>query len=130
MLPREFDRRGWLAPEQFTVAYGLARITPGPNMLAFCAGAAYVVGVGYYAARLPGAWVGWLGMVTPAFPIVPMLPFIGKRAKHPRVKSAIRMMLLASSGLLLYLAVPLARGAVTGPVSLAIPIASFLALAI
>lgn len=43
VLAREFERRGWMTPEQFTVAYGLARVTPGTNMLAFCAGAAWMM---------------------------------------------------------------------------------------
>jgi len=111
-----------LTDNQLNTAIAASRLGPGPIGL-------YVVGVGYYAAGLPGACAGWLAMVTPAFLIIPMLRFIGKRAEHPRVKSVIRMMLLASSGLLLYSAVPLARGAVTGPVSLAILVASFLAMA-
>lgn len=34
-------RLGWLSPEQFGLAYGLARITPGTNLLAFCAAAGW-----------------------------------------------------------------------------------------
>jgi chromate transporter len=50
-LQREFvDRRRALTPEQYGVVYALARITPGTNMLAFCAGAAWMLG-------------GWLGAV-------------------------------------------------------------------
>jgi chromate transporter len=78
---------------------------------------------------VPGACAGWLAMITPAFLIIPMLRFIGKRAEHPRVKSMIRMMLLASAGLLISASLPLARDAVTGAVTLAILVASFLAIA-
>jgi chromate transporter len=33
--------RKWLTPEQYATVYALARITPGTNMLAFCAGTAW-----------------------------------------------------------------------------------------
>lgn len=41
--------RGWLAPEKYGLVYALARVTPGTNMLAFCAGAAWEV-LGWRAA--------------------------------------------------------------------------------
>ena len=46
VLQREMvERRRWISPEQYGVAYALARITPGTNMLAFCvAAAAYLQG--------------------------------------------------------------------------------------
>ncbi|MCL6505869.1 MAG: chromate transporter [Bryobacteraceae bacterium] len=46
-------RNGWLHPQQYTLAFALARITPGTNLLAFCAG------VGW---QLLG-WRGALAMV-------------------------------------------------------------------
>ncbi|HXG32549.1 MAG TPA: chromate transporter [Bryobacteraceae bacterium] len=46
-------RHGWLDPEQYTLAFALARVTPGTNLLAFCAG------VGW---QLLG-WRGALAMV-------------------------------------------------------------------
>jgi chromate transporter len=37
-LQRELiDRKGWLTPQDYALAYALARITPGTNILAFCA---------------------------------------------------------------------------------------------
>jgi len=68
-------------------------------------------------------------MVTPAFLIIPMLRFIGNRAEHPRVKSVIRTMMLASAGLLIYAALPLARDAVTSVITLAILVVSFVLIA-
>ncbi len=41
--------RGWLSGERYGLIYALARMTPGTNILAFCAGA------GWELARLPGA---------------------------------------------------------------------------
>jgi chromate transporter len=46
-------RHGWLHSEQYTLAFALARVTPGTNLLAFCAG------VGW---QLLG-WRGALAMV-------------------------------------------------------------------
>ena len=43
VLQREFQRRGWLSGEQFAMAYALARVTPGTNMMAFCAGTAWML---------------------------------------------------------------------------------------
>jgi chromate transporter len=111
-----------LTDRDLTTAVAAGRLGPGPIGL-------YVVSVGYFAAGLPGACAGWLAMVTPAFLIIPMLRFIGKRAQHPRVKSVIRTMMLASAGLLIFAALPLARDAVTSAITLAILLASFVAIA-
>ena len=37
-LQRELvEQRGWLSPEDYALAFSLARITPGTNVIAFCA---------------------------------------------------------------------------------------------
>lgn len=42
VLQRELgERRGWLSEENFALAYSVSRITPGTNILAFCAATAY-----------------------------------------------------------------------------------------
>lgn len=46
-------RRRWLSEEQYGLAFGLARITPGTNVLAFCAAAAWMI-------------QGWMGAFTAA----------------------------------------------------------------
>jgi len=106
-----------ISDRDLNTAVAAGRLGPGPMGL-------YVVSVGYFAAGLPGACAGWLAMITPAFLIIPMLRFIGKRAEHPRVKSVIRAMILASAGLLIFAAVPLTHDAITDVVTLAILIAS------
>lgn len=111
-----------LTDRDLNTAVAAGRLGPGPIGL-------YVVSVGYFAAGVPGAFAGWLAMITPAFLIIPMLRFIGKRAEHPRVKSMIRMMLLASAGLLISASLPMARDAVTGVVTLVILVGSFVAIA-
>jgi chromate transporter len=46
-LQRELiDRKKWLTQDDYALAYSLARITPGTNVLAFCAGtAARILGI-------------------------------------------------------------------------------------
>lgn len=67
-LERELvGRRGWLTPEQYGLAFSLARITPGTNVMAFCAGVAWMLR-GWRAAILAvlavtipsGALIIWL----------------------------------------------------------------------
>ena len=51
-LQRELvHRKHWMTGEQYTLSWGLARITPGTNVLAFCAAAGWLVR-------------GWLGALA------------------------------------------------------------------
>ena len=110
-----------LTDRDLNTAVVAGRTSPGPNGL-------YLVSVGYYADGLPGATAGLLALMTPAFLIVPMMRWVGRRAETPRVKSAIRAVILASAGLLLSASVPLARDAITGWLALAIVLTSFAVL--
>jgi chromate transporter len=43
-LRRELvERCGWLTSDQYNLVFGLARVTPGTNVLAFCAGAGWIL---------------------------------------------------------------------------------------
>lgn len=114
--------RGALTDRQLNTAVAVTRATPGPLGL-------YLVGVGYFAAGWPGAAAGTLALMTPAFLIIPLLRYLGRRADRPRVKSAIEAVMLAAAGLVLHATIPLARDAITGWVPALIAIASFLVLA-
>ena len=59
--------RGWLAPETYGLVYALARITPGTNVLAFCAGAAWEL------AGWPGALLAVLAAAVPSAVCVVLL---------------------------------------------------------
>lgn len=60
-LQRELvERKGWLTAEDFALAYSLARITPGTNVVAFC------VGVGARILGIGGAIAGALGESLPS----------------------------------------------------------------
>src|SRR5271170_6284378 len=64
ILQREFYKREWLSPEKFGVAFGLARLTPGTNVLAFCAAA------GWYILGFSGALAAVLAITIPASVLV------------------------------------------------------------
>ncbi len=110
-----------LTDRQLNMAVVAGRTGPGPFGL-------YIVCVGYTVAGVPGAAAAFLALITPAFLVLPMMYWLGKRANSPRARDAIRGLLLGSAGLLLAASVPLARDAITGPLTLAIVIASFLIL--
>jgi chromate transporter len=111
-----------LTDRELNAAVVAGRAGPGPYGL-------YVVSVGYFVAGAPGAFCGWLAMVTPAFLIIPLVRYLGARAEQPRVRSAIRAVTLAAAGLVAAFAVPLARDAITSVAALAIAAASFFLLA-
>jgi chromate transporter len=113
--------RHLLTDRQLNTAVVTGRTGPGPNGL-------YVVSVGYFVDGLPGAMAGLLALVTPAFLIIPMMRWVGDYAKIPRIRSAIRAVVLASAGLLVASSIPLAQDAATGPMAVAIILVSFVAL--
>lgn len=113
--------RHLLTDRQLNTAVVTGRTGPGPNGL-------YVVSVGYFVDGLPGAVAGLLALVTPAFLIIPMMRWVGDYAKIPRVRSAIRAVVLASAGMLIASSIPLAQDAATGPMAVAIILVSFVVL--
>ncbi|WP_394829375.1 chromate transporter [Pendulispora albinea] len=114
-------QRHVLTDHQLNAAIVITRSTPGPVGL-------YVVSVGYFADGIVGAIAGWLAMATPALGIIFLLRFIGPRAEHPRIRGMLRAVVLASAGLLVASAVPLARDGVAGPITFVIAFAGLVAL--
>jgi chromate transporter len=110
-------KRHLLTNEQLNQAIVITRSTPGPVGL-------YAVSVGYFAAGWSGAVAGWLAMITPALLIIPLVHFAGRRVEHPRVKTVLQTVVVASAGLLLAAAIPLAQSALTAGVTIAIAIVS------
>jgi len=110
-----------LTNEQLNEAVVITRSSPGPVGL-------YIVSVGYFVAGLPGAVAGWLAMITPALLIIPLVHFVGRRMEHPRVRSVLQTVVIASAGLLLAAAIPLGRDGLTGPVTIVIAAVCFLLL--
>ena len=116
------ERYHVLTDRQLNAAVAAGRTAPGPNGL-------YVVSVGYFVAGIPGACAGCLAAMTPAFVIIVLLRYLGRRAERPGVKSAIQSVTLAAAGLVISATIPLARDAITGPLPMVIAVASFLFLA-
>jgi chromate transporter len=113
--------RHLLTDRQLNMAVVAGRTGPGPFGL-------YLVCVAYLVGGVPGACLGFLALITPAFLVIPLMRWIGARADIPRVRSAIRGLLLASAGLLLSSSVPLTRDAFTGVFSAVLMAASFAVL--
>lgn len=111
-----------LTDRQLNTAVVAGRASPGPFGL-------YMVCIGYEVAGIPGAASAFLALITPAFLALPLMRWLGKRANHPRIRDAIRGLLIGSAGLLLASSVPLAQDAIAGTLSVVIMAASFLVLA-
>ncbi|HWG59887.1 MAG TPA: chromate transporter [Candidatus Acidoferrales bacterium] len=110
-----------LSDKQLTTAVAAGRLTPGPFGL-------YLVSVGYFIDGTPGAIAGFLALITPAFLIIPMLFYLGHRVNKPRIRNAVRVLTLASAGLLLTTTIPLARVAIQGPLTIGIALGTFVLL--
>jgi chromate transporter len=110
-----------LTDTELNEAVVITRSTPGPVGL-------YVVSVGYFVAGIPGAIAGWLAMITPALLIIPLVHFVGRKMEHPRVKSILQTVIIASAGLLLAAAIPLARDGLTDPITIGIAVVSLVLL--
>jgi chromate transporter len=104
-LQRELvERKQWLTPEQFGLSFSLARVTPGTNLLAFCAGAAWFL-------------LGWMGAVVavvaatvPAAILAVWLTRIFESSKsNPLASAAISGSLAAAVGMMIAAAWLLAR---------------------
>jgi chromate transporter len=56
-LQREFvDRHGWLTQEEYGLSFALARVTPGTNVMAFCAATGWQI-------------LGWVGAIAGTFSV-------------------------------------------------------------
>jgi chromate transporter len=91
ILQREFYRRDWLSAEKFAIAFGLARLTPGTNVLAFCAAA------GWYILGLGGALAAVLAITIPASVLVVWLTRAYDLTLHNRLAQSIANALLAAA---------------------------------
>jgi chromate transporter len=106
-----------LTERDLNAAVVAGRAVPGPNGL-------YIVSVGYLVGGIPGAIAGWLAMTTPAFLIIPLLLYFGQTSSHPLVRRGIEGVIIAAAGLIAAATIPLARDALTGPVTIVIASAS------
>jgi chromate transporter len=89
------ERHAWLTPEKYGLVYALARITPGTNILAFCAGTAWEL------KGWPGAILAVLGASVPSAAVVVLLTAGYEAFRHnARARAAIAGTLAAAVGMM------------------------------
>jgi chromate transporter len=108
-----------ITDRQLNAAVAVGRVTPGPAGL-------YMVSVGYFVAGVPGAAAGLLALVTPALSVILLLNHLRQKAEHPRVKSALQAVVLASAGLLFSAIIPLGAVSLNSPWLLMVAVSSCL----
>jgi chromate transporter len=96
LLQRDLIGRRWITREDFALAYSLARITPGTNVLAFCAA------TGARVLGFAGAFVAVLAVTAPSAVLAVLLTrgFEAWRT-HPLAMAAIGGTVAAVSGMML-----------------------------
>jgi chromate transporter len=88
-------RRGWMPNETYGLIYALARITPGTNILAFCAAA------GWQLLGVAGAIYAVLAVTLPSAVVVGLLTAGYETWKtNPWALAAISGILAAASGMM------------------------------
>ncbi len=94
-LQRELIEKKWITREDFALAYSLARITPGTNVLAFCAA------TGARVLGLAGAFAAVLAVTLPSAILAVLLTrgFETWRT-HPLAMAAIGGTVAAVSGMM------------------------------
>ncbi len=110
-----------LTDRQLAAAVAAGQTTPGPLGL-------YVVSAGYFIDGVPGAAAACLALMTPAFFVIPLLKYLGRRSGARRVRDATQALTLTAAGLIFSAMLPLAATSLTGAVPVMIAIASFLFL--
>ena len=87
--------REWISPGQYALIFGLARATPGTNLLAFC------TGVGWQLARWRGALLALLAASIPCAAAVVWFTYVYTQwVSNPLAMAAIGGMLAAAVGMM------------------------------
>lgn len=116
------ERYGWMSDRTFLDGLALGQLTPGPivNLSAF---------VGYQAGGVVGAVVGAAAVFLPAFAIIlAAIPAMDRLKGSPTMRAFLQGVNAAVVGAIVAATLPLARGAILGPLSGAIALASLLLL--
>ncbi len=95
-LQRELvSRKGWISADQYGLSYGLARITPGTNLLAFCAAA------GWFIRRWPGALTVVAAVTVPSAVLAVILTHSYQQLRaHPAAVGAFNGIVAAAVGMM------------------------------
>ena len=115
--------RGWLTASQLLDGVALSVATPGPFML-------FATFVGFVAAGVPGAIVATVAVFLPSFVLILGLArWIEPALDRPLFRDAIAGISAAVVAVILSVTVALAPAAVTDPLSAAVALAGFVAVA-
>ncbi len=109
--------RDWIDDRQLNAAVMIGRSTPGPMGV-------YVVCVGYFVAGYPGAAVGAVALATPALIILLLLRLLKDRVDQPRIRNAIRYVILSATAYSASALFSMSRSALTSAWLIAIGIGS------
>ena len=121
-LKNEFVLRGWLTESQLLAAVAVGQVTPGPVFSS-------ATFVGYLIAGVPGAVLATVGIFAPAFVFVylthPLLERLRAQTWTARLLDAVNA---AALGLMVAVALQLARAALTDAPTILIALVSSVAL--
>ena len=121
-LRGEFVARGWITPSQLLDAVSIGQVTPGPVFSS-------ATFVGYLIAGYPGAILATLAIFGPAFVFVAISgPFVAKLRNHPTSSQFLNGLNAAALGLMLAVTLELTRAALIDVWTLALALASAVAL--
>jgi chromate transporter len=116
------DVHHWLTFPQLIHLYSVGQMAPGPNMM-------MIVAVGQWVAGLPGAIVVLIAFFLPTALLAFVIGRVWSRlGKWPWRKSIQRGLAPVSIGLLLAGCLTMAKGAVTGRITVAVALASLVIL--
>ncbi|MEP7365257.1 MAG: chromate transporter [Acidobacteriota bacterium] len=109
-LQRELvDNREWLTAEQHGLAYGLARVTPGTNVLAYCAA------TGWMMAGWLGSFLAVSGVVVPsALLAIWMCSAYESYGVHPSFRAAMSGVVASAVGMMAASGVSIVRARAAG----------------
>jgi chromate transporter len=116
-------KRKVLTNLQLNATIVVGRSTPGPVGL-------YVISVGYFVRGVWGALVAWLAMITPALTVIVLMHHLSRKADHPRVRSVLQAVVIASAGLTIAATLPLTKDSLTSLLQILIGLASLVVLVV
>lgn len=112
----------WLTLDEFVVGIALGQVTPGPVLIT-------ATFVGYKMAAVSGAMAATLGIFSPSLFLVMVTAEVHQKIRdNTWVKSAIKGIAAAFAGMMLLVAIDLARYSLVNLLSIVIALATFGAL--
>ncbi|NIF88023.1 chromate transporter [Burkholderia sp. Cy-637] len=119
------EQRGWLTPEEFTDLLGLCQFLPGGNVINLS------VAVGMRFRGVPGALAGLLGLIAgPTLVVVALGVIYARTQGDPRVQHLFGGLAAAAAGLLIAMALKVARPLRQVPAAAGVAALAFVAIAL